>query len=145
MSAERPRVLAICLCRNGDRILCFEGNDPVKGEVFYRPLGGTVEFGETGVQAVVRELREELGAELTDVRHVATIENLFTYRGRPGHEVVLVYDGTLTDRRLYERDDLECVEETVTWPARWMHLDSFLEPGAPPLHPDGLLDLLLGR
>jgi len=39
------RPLAIYLFRDGDRILVGEGNDPVKRETFYRPLGGGIEFG----------------------------------------------------------------------------------------------------
>lgn len=40
------RPVAICLIRKGDAILVLEGRDEVKGETFYRPLGGAVEFGE---------------------------------------------------------------------------------------------------
>jgi hypothetical protein len=38
MSQIRP--LAICIFRDGDRILVGLGFDPTKQEQFYRPLGG---------------------------------------------------------------------------------------------------------
>ncbi|WP_460164643.1 NUDIX domain-containing protein [Pseudomonas sp. S2_F03] len=51
-----------------------------------------MEFGETSAQAIVREVQEELGLAITDVRLLGTLENIFTYAGRPGHEIVQVYD-----------------------------------------------------
>ena len=54
-------------------------------------------------ETVRRELLEELGAEADVGRLVATIENMFTFEGAPGHEICLVYDTSLRDERLYER------------------------------------------
>lgn len=70
------RPLAICLFRRGDRILVAEGFDPVKGETFYRPLGGAIEFGERAVQTLIREFREEIGEEVADLRYLTTLENM---------------------------------------------------------------------
>jgi len=50
-----------------DSILVFEGYDSLKDQIFYRPLGGTIEFGEPAEQTVHRELCEELNLELCDV------------------------------------------------------------------------------
>ena len=63
MKPNRVRAIAICLFRRGDKILALEGYDEVKRQTFYRPLGGTIEFGEHSSQTVVRELREELSIE----------------------------------------------------------------------------------
>ena len=51
--------------------------DTVKGSAFARPLGGGIDFGETSQDAIVREIREELGAELTDARLLGIVENIF--------------------------------------------------------------------
>ncbi|MEX2081522.1 MAG: NUDIX domain-containing protein, partial [Dehalococcoidia bacterium] len=67
-------------------MLVFRGYDAVKEQAFYRPLGGGIEFGETAEEAVIREMREEIGAETRVMRHLMTVENLFTYEGQPGHE-----------------------------------------------------------
>ena len=61
MKKQKIRVIAVSVFQNAGRILVFKGHDPVKGETFYRPLGGAIEFGETSQQALVREIREELG------------------------------------------------------------------------------------
>ena len=104
MGKHKIRPLAIGIFRRDDRILVCEGYDPVKQQAFYRPLGGGIEFGERGAEAVVRELCEEIGAEMTNPHYLGTLENLFTYNGKPGHEIVLVFAVQLTDPGLYERE-----------------------------------------
>ena len=141
MSEEKIRPIAICVCRDGERILVAEGHDSKKGVTFYRPLGGTIEFGERGEEAVQREFREEIAADLVEVRYVGMLENIFTYEGRRGHEIVLVYDGRLTDASLYENEIIEGDEMGERFKAVWIRLGEFGE-GKPPVYPEGLLALL---
>jgi ADP-ribose pyrophosphatase YjhB (NUDIX family) len=138
------RPLALGIVWRGDELLVFEGHDHVKGEVFYRPLGGGIEFGEHGHDAVRREFREELGAELADVRYLATVENIFTSNGERGHEICLLFEVGLADPSFYERESFTVHEEVQRFPACWMPLRTFEEEGGPPLYPDGLLQLLKG-
>lgn len=143
MPAPQIRALAICVFLNGDRILVTEAHDPVQGLRFCRPLGGGIEFGETGVQAVVREIREEIGAEVSDVRYVGTLENIFTYLGRPGHEIVQVYDARLVEASLYEGVVPGAESGGQPFVASWRSLSSF-GPGLP-LYPEGLVELLRSK
>ena len=55
------RPLALCIVKDGDRVLLGDGFDPVKNETFYRFLGGGIEFREIAEKALKREFREELG------------------------------------------------------------------------------------
>jgi 8-oxo-dGTP pyrophosphatase MutT (NUDIX family) len=71
------RTLALGLIRDGDRTFLSEGYDPVKQQIFYRALGGGVDFGETSYDALKREFQEELQAELTNIKYLGCIENLF--------------------------------------------------------------------
>lgn len=142
MTPTRIRPLAICLFGDGDRILVAEGTDDVKGEIFYRPLGGTIEFGERAEQTLRRELREELDAEVTALRYLTTLENIFTYNGRPGHEIVLVFDGAFVDRAVYTRSQFAVRDDDGSVvKAVWKAIGEF-EGGSPPLYPDGLLELI---
>jgi ADP-ribose pyrophosphatase YjhB (NUDIX family) len=142
MQQKRIRPLALGIFRHDGRLLVFEGHDPVKGEAFYRPLGGGIEFGETGAQALAREIREEIGAEVTKLRYLGLCENIFTSAGEIGHEIVLLYEAELADKALYEREIIEAVEpDGVTFKALWMPLSAFAD-GRVPLYPGGLFVLL---
>jgi 8-oxo-dGTP pyrophosphatase MutT (NUDIX family) len=101
----RIRPIVICVVRRDDLLLVFEALDESKNETFYRPLGGGIQFGEYGETAVRREMREELGIELRDVRYVATLENIYTAESRPGHEIVLVFQASLADEHVYAIDE----------------------------------------
>jgi ADP-ribose pyrophosphatase YjhB (NUDIX family) len=134
-----PRVIAICLCRDGDRFLCFEAFE--HGAPFYRPLGGGIHWGERSIDAVRREMREEIETDLTDVRLVGVLENL-SAAGHV-HEIVFVYDGRFVNEAWYDRETFVVTEEHETLKASWKRIDEF-GPGLPPLYPDGLLELLKG-
>jgi 8-oxo-dGTP pyrophosphatase MutT (NUDIX family) len=140
MNQIRP--LAICVFRNKDRILVFEGYDPIKKQSFYRPLGGGIEFGEYGEEAVRREIMEELHTEIKDLSYLGMLENVFVFNGTPGHEIVMVYDGALINSGLYDQSVISVIEangEEIR--AVWKNLDEF-GAGKSILYPVGLLEML---
>lgn len=139
MSLIRP--IAICLFRYENKILVAEGKDPVKDQTFYRPLGGGIVFGERSEETIQREIKEELNEEVSALRYLGTLENIFVFNGNLGHEIVQIYDGTLVNSKLYEQAELEGNEEGEgQFRAFWKHLDEFdLQT---PLYPDGLLNML---
>lgn len=141
LAAVSIRAVAICVVRHDDRLLGFEVPDSSKGVVGFRPLGGGIRAGERAIDAVARELREELGAELDGPRLLGVLENIFTYEDRPGHEVVFVYEADLLDETLYAAAELEIREETETLVGLWKPIDEF-RSGRMPLYPNGLLELL---
>ena len=75
----------VCV-RNGKVLLCRAKG----GESTYLP-GGHIEFGETGRQALMREVREELGIESKTGAFLGTVENFFLQHGKPHAEINLVY------------------------------------------------------
>jgi ADP-ribose pyrophosphatase YjhB (NUDIX family) len=142
MKPGKVRPLALCVFRDGDRILVQEGYDPSKNQTFYRALGGAIEFGERSDQTVARELREEIGTEVTDLEFLATIESVFVFDGLHGHEICLVYEGALADPALYRRERIvEAGGDGKPIIAVWVPLNTFRH-GTYPLYPDGLLELL---
>ena len=145
MTTGQIRPVAIGIIRRQDQILVFESREcDSRGRIFYRPLGGSIEFGEYGRQTLVRELREELGAEIENVRYLGLRENLFhAPDGRRAHEIVLVYEADLVDRTLYEKEEMLATEDSGhTFKVFWKPL-SFFRRGVTPLYPNGLLELLL--
>jgi 8-oxo-dGTP pyrophosphatase MutT (NUDIX family) len=142
MNQIRP--IAICVFLNNNRILVTEGYDLMKNEYFYRPLGGGIEFGENSRETICRELMEEINVEVDEgsLKYLGAVENIFTFNGTPGHEIVLIYDGALKVRGAYEQVVIRGKEangEDIC--AVWKSLDEF-GPGKSTLYPDGLLELL---
>jgi len=142
---KRITPVALALIRRDDEILVEEARDEIKDETFFRLLGGEIEFGEKGAEAVRRELHEELGAESAVKRLVAILENVFTYEGEPSHEIDLIYECSLHDDRLNSLHEWEAREPTragfVVHKVAWKHLDSF-RSGGDILYPEGLLALV---
>ena len=129
MQPKRIRPLALGLFLHDGKLLVFEGHDPVKGQTFYRPLGGGIEFGEYGHQALAREMQEELDAEVTDIRFLGTIQNIFSFRGRQGHEIVLLYEGRFAEPSFYERQTMTGNDNGIPIEVSWKPLVDF-ENGA---------------
>ena len=82
-------------------------------------------------------------AEIEPPRYRATLENIYTYQGAPGHEIVLLYDVTL--RRPLFDDRLAwdvTVENGLVLHVMWKPLED-LEARAP-LYPAGALAFVGG-
>lgn len=143
---RRIRPLALCVFRREDLIFVSRGYDSRKDESFYRPIGGRIEFGERGADALAREVREEINAAVCDLVYLGTLENIFTYEGKPHHEIVMIYDGCFRDPAM-NLDDYTVAgvdDGEILYQACWKRLDYFRADNAPPLYPAGLLNLLDG-
>jgi ADP-ribose pyrophosphatase YjhB (NUDIX family) len=141
MKPGQIRPIVISVFRDEDRLFLAEYHDPSSGERFYRPLGGAIAFGEHSRECIVREIREEMRTEITDLDYVGVIENIFIFDGKPGHEIVLVYEATFVDSRLYEVESVRCRDNGGEFVAVWKPIAQF-QAGKAPLYPEGLLDLL---
>jgi 8-oxo-dGTP pyrophosphatase MutT (NUDIX family) len=138
------RPIAICVFQHQDKILVFEEYDFVKKQTFYRPLGGGIEFGETSAETIRREMMEEINVEVTDLKYLGTLENIFVFNGKTGHEIVQVYDGQLVDPGMYEQAEMSALEtDGNQMRVLWKRLDEFSPES--PLYPDGLLKMLCSR
>ena len=82
-------------------LLVSESADPL----FQRPLGGHVEFGEYALDTVRREFLEEIGQELTDVRLLGVLENIFGWQGGIEHEVVFIFTAAFGSAAAYEIEE----------------------------------------
>src|SRR5688572_159504 len=143
MDKERIRPIAICLFRNGNRILVSEAFDSSKRDYYCRPVGGAIEFGENSREAMLREIREEIDVEVKNLKFVGVLESIFLYEGHLGHEIVFVYDAEFDDENLYRKGEIEGYESGIDarFTARWYSLEEMSENNLR-LVPEGLAELL---
>ena len=136
------RALVICTYQKDDTILVAEGYDPVKGEYFYRPIGGGIEYGEKSAEALIREIREEIDTEISNLTYLGTVENIFTFNGEVGHEIVQVYDANFVDSSFYTEAVFEGKESDGNiFKIKRLPINKF-QNGELRLVPEGLLDLI---
>jgi len=96
---RKIRALALAPIRNSKgQFLFHKGHDKVKGEDFYRPLGGGIEFSESGKIALEREIMEELNQEIQVSSMQASFENIFTFDGHKGNEVIMLFSAEFKDK-----------------------------------------------
>lgn len=117
----RPIVLGLAIKNN--KLLVGEGFDNVKNETFYRCLGGEIEFLEKSSEALKREFLEEIGANIILKDFLGTCENIFSYKGKNAHELILFYSIDICDSdytEVYNIKDGGC-----EYKAKWVDINEF--------------------
>jgi ADP-ribose pyrophosphatase YjhB (NUDIX family) len=127
-------IKAMCIVARDGKILATKGYDAVKKEHFHRLIGGHVEFTERSLDALQREVREELGCSVESPELLTVVENTFTYNGKPGHEVIFLYSGTLSNEALYGMERIVISEPEGDHIAEWVPIQKVLE-GSVRLYP----------
>lgn len=102
--AKHIRPLAVAVVRNGNKVLAMKAFDHHKKRTFYRLPGGGIEFGEKAEDAVIREWQEELGVTINVTAYLGVEENIFTYEGQQGHEIVFFFAAELPHAGDYGRE-----------------------------------------
>ncbi len=102
------------LVRDGRLLVC----QPKNGGRCYLP-GGHIEFGETAREALVREIREEIGLEANAGPFLAITENTFHQNNEPHCEINLLFK---LEVELPSTTDPEATEDWITF--RWINFDA---------------------
>lgn len=58
---------------------------------YFFPIGGRIRINEDSETAAKREVREEVGLDLSDLRLLGVIENFFDHANEPFHELCFLY------------------------------------------------------
>ncbi|MGD1701627.1 NUDIX hydrolase [Dapis sp. BLCC M229] len=122
---NKIRVLALGLIRDGDRLFISQGYDSIKQKTFYRVLGGGVDFGEYSRDALQREFKEEIEAELTNIKYLGCMENIFMFNGEERHELIQLYKCDFVDPKFYQIKELTFWEKERKKTALWVLIDRF--------------------
>lgn len=87
---------------------------------FWNMSGGRVKLGESTLDALKREMREELGLKISGfIPLIRVAENFFRWEGKKVHELVFIYHIELRDNEkittLQDFSNLEKEEEKYHW------------------------------
>jgi ADP-ribose pyrophosphatase YjhB (NUDIX family) len=118
-------------------LLVSEAANP-SGELFHRPLGGHVEFGEYALDTLHREFQEEIGQALIGVELAGVLENIFLWAGATQHEIVFIFTASFADEAAYEIPEQTIRDAGTTTRVVWRPVDA----ASPPLYPVGVTDLV---
>lgn len=122
-NAQSIRPVALGLLIRDGKLLVMRGYDEKKDNYFYRCLGGGIEYGEKSDEALRREFKEEIDLEIDIKKFLGIEENIFTYNGKLGHEIVFYYDIDIKDEDF--RDEYKMVEDGKDDIAIWMDIEDF--------------------
>lgn len=137
---SRIRVKSLAWIEDQGMLFVVKMTDKVKKDDYYRSIGGSVEFGELGIDAVKREVHEELNTEIEITGAPLILENIFTCDGEPGHEIDYFYPCKFADKSFYERKTFSLTEADGSyWNAMWVKLEDCLS-GTIRLVPETLLE-----
>ena len=96
----------VCV-KDGRVLLCY----PKDKSYSYLP-GGHIEFGETGREALVREMKEETGLDATAGDLLGVVESSFVQKGEKHCEINLIYKMSLASS-LSSSSPLSALEDWI--------------------------------
>lgn len=117
----RPVVLG--LAKKDNKLLVGEGFDNVKNQIFYRCLGGGIEFLENSSDALKREFLEEINANIIVKDFLGISENIFTYKGKNAHELILFYAIDILGSDY--KGEYDIIDDCGKYKAKWIDIDEF--------------------
>ncbi|KFM99979.1 NUDIX domain-containing protein [Bacillus clarus] len=130
-----PRAKAFGILLHNERVLVQEYN--IDNEQYYRPLGGSIEFGEKSTSTVVREFKEELGIQVNITAYLGCLENIFSVNDEIAHEIIQLYTLHFLDTSLYTIDMIPLQDEQTKSYAKWIPITAFFQDEKI-LYPNGL-------
>ncbi|PEB40593.1 DNA mismatch repair protein MutT [Bacillus pseudomycoides] len=126
-----PRAKAFGIVLHNERILVQES------EAYYRPLSGSIEFGEKSDETVIREFKEELNEQVEITTYLGCLENIFYANEEIGHEIIQLYSLHFVDTSLYEIKTIPIINGEPHTYATWIPITTFLNQEKV-LYPNGL-------
>jgi len=137
----RPNSLVLIFNKDNKKLLIQKGEDKETGLVFCRLIGGGIDFGETSLIAIRREIKEELGFSLKNDILLEVIENIFEYNGKKGHEITFLYKGEIVEKEFYQKRKIPILDKEDGDYAEWVAV-SDIKKGKIKLFPEEAVNFI---
>jgi len=95
--------IALIINENEELLVATRAHEPVKGTLDLP--GGFVDMEETGEEAVMREVKEETGLKVEEVKYLFSIPNRYVYSGFEVQTLDLVYLCKVLDTKVLQAED----------------------------------------
>lgn len=93
---------------------------------FWNMIGGRVQYGESSLDAVSREVYEELGIQIQNLKLINISENFFKWKGKTQQEMLFVYRANVReDCSLTKTNEFKCLDSDKTF--KWFSKEKILE------------------
>ena len=78
---------------------------------YYSLIGGRVQMFESSIEAIIREVKEEIGIKLQskDIKLINVVENFFTYNNVDFHELLFIYK--TQSKKLLKKDNFYTLDK----------------------------------
>lgn len=96
---------AIIENKKGEILLVKRKIDPGKG--LWDTPGGFIEYKETLEQSTVREIKEELGVEMTDLKYFCSQIDRYLFKGINYFTLCAFFTGTVDEEKIISADDID--------------------------------------
>ena len=95
------------LIRKGEKVLLHHTTSGTQ----YTLPGGRVKDGETTNEALIREIKEEMGEDVKYIKPVSFIENLFVDNNIHFHELLVTHELEFKNKSTYEKEKIYAIEK----------------------------------
>lgn len=93
------------LIENNERVLLEKNKD------FWNMIGGRVHFGNDTLESAKREIQEELGINVDNLKLINVSENFFNWLDKKQHELLFVYSAKLDDSyEITKQEEIKCLD-----------------------------------
>jgi ADP-ribose pyrophosphatase YjhB (NUDIX family) len=107
---ENPRPTNAVIMENekGEILLVKRAHPPKKG--WWDLPGGFVGFNESFEQGAQREIKEELGLSISNLRYINSYHNLYLYKGIYYHTLCVTFTAKLPKQIIKPKDDVASIQ-----------------------------------
>lgn len=89
--------------------------------------GGKLRILEKTEDGIRREIGEELGCDLFNLKLLSVSENFFEMKGKKAHQYIFTYEGNLDTNKYDDLEEFESIEIGKNVIYRWIEIDKLDE------------------